>query len=170
MRYSELNETVFTAYHGTGAKFDQFFQPTMKPHFFTTDKTYASAYSGGKSYKGYIGGKGKPRNYLLTVEVEIKHMFDTKSDETARDYYNHQFLPYFNRINTKYKQPLAPEIKPGEMVSFVYADSLWRYFMQEDEIQWDGMLVDEAYSSIPAIVPFYATQIRIKKRQIIKPV
>lgn len=174
MRYSELfnsrrlNETTYTAYHGTGAKFDAFHQPTMRPHFFTTDKNYASAYSGGKSYTGFFGGKGKAKNYLLTVEVEISRMFDTKSDEVAREYYNQQFLPYFNRILAKYNKPLAPEITHGEMVHFIYADDLWRYFMQENESKWDGILVDEGSHTVPAIVPLHATQIKIKKREIIK--
>jgi hypothetical protein len=167
MRYAEImTEAKFIAYHGTGAKITQFYQPGTAGHFFTQNKDYAMGYS-GKSSKSLIDKPKKTRNYLLTVELTIERMFDTKSDPAAVELYNSQFVPTINAIHAKYKQPLVPEIEAGKMVSFIYADELYRYFMRYPS-QYDGMLVDEGGTFGTAIVPFNASQIKILKTEIVK--
>jgi hypothetical protein len=177
MRYRELMiETTipgvppsgkFIAYHGTGAKITQFFQPSLAGHFFTQDKDYAKGYAGGKTPLSKIDKPKKTRNYLLTVELEINHMFDTKHDPQALAYYNTRFVPQINEIRAKYHQPLVPILDPGRFVSFVNADDLYRHFMRFKP-DYDGMLVDEGSFTSPAIVPFNVAQIKIVKTEIVK--
>jgi hypothetical protein len=156
------------AYHGTGRKITQFSDPYMAGHFFTQDKEYAKAYAGGKTSLSLIDKPKKTRNYLLTVELDIKHMFDTKTDSEAREYYNTQFLQRINALAAKFNQPPRPVLEPDKYVSFIEADDLFRYFMSFKSI-YDGMLVDEGgISSHPAIVAFYGSQIKILKQEIIK--
>jgi len=155
------------AYHGTGSKITQFSNPHLAGHFFTQDKEYAMAYIGGKTSLSLIDKPKKTRNYLLTVELDIKHMFDTKNDPQALEFYNTQFLERANALAAKYNKPKVPILEPGNYVSFIYADDLFRYFMSFETI-YDGMLVDEGgFSSYPAIVAFYGSQIKILKREII---
>ena len=171
MRYHEIMTEApngkIIAYHGTGRKITQFFDPHLAGHFFTQDKEYAKAYAGGKTPLSLIDKPRKTRNYLLTVELDIKHMFDTKTDPQALEFYNTQFLSRINALGAKYSKPPRPVLPPGKYVSFVDADDLFRYFMSFGSI-YDGMLVEEGISSQPAIVAFYGSQIKIVKQEIIK--
>jgi hypothetical protein len=163
-----LCEAKIIAYHGTGSRIEQFSQAFVSPHYFTQDKAYAEVYSGGKTPISLIDKPKKMRNYLLTVELDIRHMFDTKNDPEARNFYNTQFVPYMNRLRAKYGKPSLAELAAGQYVSFVDADWLYRYFTRTDhETPYDGMLVEEGIGKFPAIVPFHASQIKIIKRQII---
>lgn len=155
------------AYHGTGSRITQFYPQSVTPHYFTQDKEYAKGYVGGKTPISRIEKPKKAKNYLLTVELNITHMFDTKHDAEALEYYNTQFLPTINAIHAKYQQPSIPTLTTGKYVSFVYADALYRYFMRYPS-DYDGMLVDEGSFTSPAIVPFQASQIKILKREIVK--
>lgn len=166
--FEDVHDGKIIAYHGTGNKITQFFDPNLTGHFFTQDKEYAKVYA-GKQRATLIGGKPKkPRNYVLTVELDIKHMFDTKNDPQALEYYNTNFLERINMICAKYNKPLRPALAPGKYVPFIEADDLFRYFMSFESI-YDGMLVDEGgITASPAIVAFYGSQIKILKQEIIK--
>lgn len=161
-----LHETTVIAYHGTGNRFDAF-HDGFRPNFFTTDMEYAKGYVGGKTHTNLIDRPKKTKNYLLKCEVTYNHPFDPKTDPAALEYYNTQFIPYMNALHAKHKQPLLPELEPGKMVSFIYADYLWG-FMKHEETPYDAILVDEGGSIAHAIVPMNASQVKILKRQIIK--
>lgn len=164
---SMLCEATMIAYHGTGGKFEQFHDHFMKPHFFTPDRDYALHYT-GKLPLQLLSPRKRGRNYLLTVELTINHMFDPKTDAAALRLYNDEFVPHMNQIMTKYRRSLLPELATGHHVPFIYADDLWRYF-QRFPSQYDGMLVDEgSLTDHPAVVPFQASQIKVLKRQIVK--
>lgn len=166
-RWIQVLSEAIVAYHGTGQRIEQFHQQTVTPHYFTQDKEYAKGYVGAKTPISALEKPKKGRNYLLTVELDINHVFDTKDDPAALDYYNNQFRPQINAIHAKFKQAPIPELEPGKYVSFVYADALFRHFMRF-KTDWDGMLVDEGSFTSPAIVPFHASQIKIVKREIVK--
>ncbi len=167
-RSIDLVEATYRAYHGTGVKFDTFRDQFFTPSYFTPDPEYAKAYM-GKTAPSLLTARKRGKDYLLTVEITIARMFDTKTDDEALRYYNEVFVPYMNAIHAKYRQPSIPELLPGRWVSFVYADDLWRFLKHED-VPWDGMLVDEGIGDHPAIVTFDApSQVRILKRQIIRP-
>jgi hypothetical protein len=165
-KWMRLIENKIIAYHGTGSKFDEFSNGFVAGHFFTQNKDYALGYT-GKTSKSLIDKPKKPRNYLLTVELTIDRMFDPASDAHALTLYNEQFIPTINAIHQKYHQPLLPTLPVGAMVSFIYADELYRYFARYPS-DYDGMLVDEGGKFGTAIVPFQASQIKILKRQIIR--
>lgn len=167
-----LCESKIIAYHGRGTKIDSFPQPYFIPHYFTQDRDYAEVYS-GKSTSSLIDKPKKTRPYLLTVELTINHMFDTKNDPEALAFYNEKFVPHENALLAKYKannSKSIPLLEPGKYPSFVYADYLYGFFMgQYIDHPYDGMLIDEGITDEPAIIPFHATQIKILKREIIKP-
>ena len=125
-----LVEQKIVAYHGTGQKFDSFKSWSLRPHFFTQDLEYAKAYCGKTpAILPFTAKKATPRNYILTVELDISRPLDTKTDPDAVDYYNDEFVPYLNVIHQKYNQPAIPKIAIGKHVSFVYVDDLWRYMI-----------------------------------------
>lgn len=164
-----LCESKIIAYHGRGTKIDAFPQPYFTPHYFTQDRSYAEVYS-GKSTSSLIDKPKKTRPYLLTVELTIDHMFDTKTDPEAFAFYNEKFVPHENALLAKYNKKPLPLLEHGKYPSFVYADYLYGYFMgQYIEHPYDGMLIDEGIGDHPAIIPFNASQIKILKREIIKP-
>lgn len=169
---TKLTETRYTAYHGTGSKIDSFRDQSISPNYFTTDREYALAYV-GKRKPALLGDRRKKtRNYLLTVEIEIKNMMDTATDSEALKFYNEKFVPAINALHARYNQPMVPELSSGKHISFVYADHLWRYVkrLEVDGIScpYDGMLVDEGINGVLAIVPFNSDQIKIKKRETVK--
>ena len=159
------------AYHGSGSKITQFFDTSVTPHYFTQDKEYARVYSGGKTPIVRIDKPRRMRNYLITVELDIKHPFDTMHDPAALHYYNTQFVPHENAILAKYKsRRLLPTLEADHYVSFVYADDLYRYFIDPDvRTDYDAIYVDEGIGTHPAIVPIHASQIKVIKTEIIKP-
>lgn len=169
MRYrdlaSPLMEETFTLYHGTGTKFDAFRDSHITPNFFTANREYAANYA-GKLTNSHITRK-RGRNYLLTCEVTIERMLDTKTDPGAVAFYNETFLPHMNALLARFNKPLRPKLDGTKWVYFVDADDLWRYCISYGS-PFDGMLVDEGIVDEPAIVPFRAAQVRILKRQIIK--
>ena len=163
-----LQETKVIAYHGTGDRFDAFLD-RFRPNFFTTDIEYAKGYMGGKTFTNLIDKPKKRKNYILKCEITYNNIFNTKIDSKALQYYNEKFIPYINALNEKYNKAPIPQLKAGEMVSFIYADYLWGFMRHEEDHNYDALLVDEGgSSSTPAIVPFRDTQIKILKRQIIK--
>lgn len=170
MHYADLMEAssdALIAYHGTGSRIIQFHQNTVTPHYFTQDKEYAKGYVGGKTSRSLIDPPKKGRNYLLTVELDIRHMLDTKHDAEARAFYNTQFLPHINAIHARFHKPPLPPIEAG-YVSFINADYLYRYCLRFPSA-YDGMLVDEGgITNSPAIVPFHASQIRVLKAEIVR--
>lgn len=162
---TRLTEARIIAYHGTGSKITHFNDGFLTPNYFTQDMNYARAYMGGKTKPR----RQRSRNYIVTVELTIDRMFDTKRDDAARAYYNEKFVPFINPYRKRMGKPLARELAAGEWPSFTVADHLWG-FMLEVEAPYDGMLIDEGgLTDAPAIIPFRASQIKVLKNQIVKP-
>lgn len=108
-------------YHGTDKKFAQFSE--YRPAFFTKNIHYAQEY--GKN--------------LIKARLDIRLLFDTRTDRRAVDIYNNHFL----------KSGLAPRpsasIKLGAPVHTSDADELWSYLCYPDypPPHYDGILVSE---------------------------
>lgn len=109
-------------YHGTKAKFSAFSE--YKPAFFSSNLDYAKEY-------GHI---------ILKVHLDIKKLFDTRTDRRAVEIYNDHFL------SSGLARAGAKPIKFGEPVHMNDADELWSYLSVPEypAPHYDGMIVSES--------------------------
>lgn len=140
-------KTVF--YHGNENKEHRFSE--LRPTFFTTDKEYAKGYG----------------DYVYPYKIRAKKIFDTSTDEQAREYYNNVFLKDVLGKDAK-------RIEKGQKLSFVDADNFWAFIVVEEEmgngLGYDSMLVcegtEEHFNTSVSIVPFSIKQIVPLKRDL----
>lgn len=109
-------------YHGTKKKFTKFSE--YRPAFFSGSLAYAQEYG----------------NLIWKVRLDIKHLFDTRTDKRAVEIYNDYFIP------SGLARPGAKPIKLGQAVHMNYADELWSYLAVPEypAPHYDGMVVSES--------------------------
>jgi hypothetical protein len=136
-------------FHGTKKKFTKFSE--YRPAFFSASIDYAKEY-------GHI---------IMKAHVDIKRLFDTRTDKRAVEIYNTYFVPH--ELNTRKAKP----IKLGDPVHMNFADELWAYLSVPEypAPHYDGIAVYE--SNLHAIherfkdaeiayVPMDVSQIHLK--------
>lgn len=137
-------------YHGTKKKFEKFSE--YRPAFFSASLAYAEQY-------GHI---------IMKAHLDIRHIFDTRTDKRAVEIYNEYFL-----TSGLARADVRP-IKLGEAVSMNHADELWSYLAVPEypAPHYDGIAVSEqGVSSLGsqfkdadiAYVPLHPQQIHLVK-------
>lgn len=142
-------ETI--VYHGNENKTHNFSE--ISPSFFTTDKEYAKGYG----------------DFVYPYKLKIKSPFDTATDESAREYYNNNFLN-----DTLGKE--ATKLSKGERICANNADNFWAYLSVEvlidKDLNYDGLIVNEKtglkYKTDYSIVPLDKSQIKVVNEPKIK--
>lgn len=142
-------ETI--VYHGNENKIHNFSE--ISPSFFTTDKEYAKGYG----------------DFVYPYKLKIKSPFDTATDESARKYYNNNFL------NDKLGKE-AKKLSKGERICANNADNFWAYLSVEvlinKDLNYDCIIVDEKtdleYKTDYSIVPLDKSQIEVINKPKIK--
>lgn len=111
-----------TVYHGTKSRFKNFSE--YRPAFFSGSIDYAKEY-------GHI---------IWKVRLDIKHLFDTRTDKRAVEIYNDYFIP------SGLARPGTKPIKLGQAVHMNYADELWSYLAVPEypAPHYDGIAVSES--------------------------
>lgn len=108
-------------YHGSKKKFSKFSE--YRPAFFSKNIEYAKAYG----------------DIIAKVKLDIRHVFDTRTDKRAVEIFNDYFLKSgLARDRTK-------PMKLGEPVHFNDADELWSYLAipEYPAPHYDGIVVSE---------------------------
>ena len=151
---SESNKLITSetiVYHGNENKVHIFSE--TRPSFFTTDKEYAKGYG----------------DFVYPYKLKIKTPFDTATDESARKYYNNNFL------NDELGKE-ATKLSKGERICANNADNFWAFLAVEvlinKDLNYDGIIVNEKtdleYKTDYSIVPLDKSQIEIVKKLKIK--
>lgn len=151
---SESNKLITSetiVYHGNENKIHRFSE--IRPSFFTTDKEYAKGYG----------------DFVYPYKLKIEKPFDTATDESAREYYNNNFL------NDELGKE-ATKLSKGERICANNADNFWAYLAVEvlinKDLNYDGIVVDEKtgseYKTDYSIVPLDKSQIEAVNKPKIK--
>ena len=136
------NKTIF--YHGNENKKHHFYESA--PCFFSTEREYSEQYG----------------DYVYEYNLEINKIFDTSTDEVARNYYNTDFLNHELGID-------AVTLKENEMINANTADNFWAFLAVEEitgqGFGYDSIMVNEGSKALGfdtdiSIIPLDTKQIK----------